>query len=58
MEKQQKIVYMTEKKRKLCKEWTLGETSWFETNSTPYMWPNQKVEQKTNWLRLQKYFEI
>jgi hypothetical protein len=25
--KQQKFVYMTEKKRKLCKGWTLGETS-------------------------------
>jgi hypothetical protein len=25
--KQQKIVYMTEKKRKLCKGWTLGKTS-------------------------------
>jgi hypothetical protein len=22
------------------------------------MWPNQKVEQKPNWLRSQKYFEF
>jgi hypothetical protein len=25
--KQQKFVYMTEKKKKLCKRWTLGEIS-------------------------------
>ncbi len=36
----------------------MGEISWFQTNSTPYMRPNQKVEQKTNWLKSQKYFEF